>query len=166
MSVAFTKEGDAEAAAADLPDRPISLHPNLVTASGLAQIDAELSAAKTAYATAQAASGIATDRTDMARATRDLRYWSSRRATAQLVEGGDGPEVRFGCAVTIVRGDGSTVTYRITGEDEANPAAGRIAYVAPAAQALLGKGIGEGATIAGKEVEIIAIAGGSDQPKA
>ena len=42
MSVAFTKEGDAEAVAADLPDRPISTHPNLVTASGLAQLDAEL----------------------------------------------------------------------------------------------------------------------------
>ena len=157
MSVAFTKEGDAEAAAADLPDRPISPHRNLVTASGLAQIDTELSAAKAAYGVAQAASGIAADRTNMARATRDLRYWSSRRATAQLVEGGDCAAVRFGCAVTIVRDDGSTATYRITGEDEADPDAGRIAYVAPAAQALLGKGVGDGATIAGRGVEIIAV---------
>ena len=90
------------------------------------------------------------DCTDMARATRDLRYWSLRRATAQLVEGGDGAEVRFGCAVTIVRDDGSTVTYRITGADEANPAAGLIAYVATAAQALRGRGIGERATIASR----------------
>ncbi len=157
MSVAFTKESDAEAVAADLPDRPISPHRNLVTASGLAQIDAELSAAQAAYGLAQAASGIAADRTEMARATRDLRYWSSRRATAQLVEGGDGGAVRFGCAVTIARDDGSTATYRITGEDEADPAAGRIAYVAPAAQALLGKGVGDGATIAGRDVEIIAV---------
>ena len=42
MSVAFTKESDAEAQAADLPDRPIPAHPNLVTPKGLAQIDAEL----------------------------------------------------------------------------------------------------------------------------
>ena len=42
MSVAFTREEDYEAQAADLPDRPISPHPNLVTASGLAQIEAEL----------------------------------------------------------------------------------------------------------------------------
>lgn len=157
MSVAFTKEGDAEAAAADLPDRPISSHRNLVTAPGLAQIDAELLAAKAAYGVAQAKSGIAADRTEMARATRDLRYWSSRRTTAQLVEGGDCTVVRFGCAVALVGDDGSTTTYCITGEDEADPAAGRIAYVAPAARALLGKVVGNGATIAGRKVEIIAI---------
>ena len=46
MSVAFTKEQDAESAAADLPDRPISPHPNLVTASGLAALDAALEAAR------------------------------------------------------------------------------------------------------------------------
>ena len=50
MSVAFTKEGDLEATAADLPDRPVSPHPNLVTAEGLAALDAALSAARAAYA--------------------------------------------------------------------------------------------------------------------
>jgi transcription elongation GreA/GreB family factor len=159
MSVAFTKEGDAEAVAADLPDRPISTHPNLVTASGLAQLDAGLSAARTAYDAAQAGGGIAADRTAMARATRDLRYWSSRRASAQLVEAADCAQVRFGCTVTFDRADGSTATYRITGEDEADPAAGRIAYVAPAARALLGKSVGDTAIIAGAEVEITAISG-------
>ena len=156
MSVAFTKEGDAEAAAADLPDRPISLHPNLVTATGLAQLDAELAAARLAYNAAQAGS-IAADRTAMARATRDLRYWSSRRASAQLAEASDCDAVRFGCTVTFERADGSVATYRITGEDEADPAAGRIAYIAPAARALLGKGVGDTAVIAGGEVEIVAI---------
>ncbi len=157
MSVAFTKEGDAEAVAADLPDRPISTHPNLVTASGLAGIDANLSVARTAYDAAQAGGGIAADRTAMARATRDLRYWSSRRASAQLVEAADCTQVRFGCTVTFDRADGSTATYRITGEDEADPAAGRIAYVAPVARALLGKAVGDTAVIAGREVEITAI---------
>ena len=158
MSVAFTREGDAEAAAADLPDRPISAHPNLVTASGLAQLDAELAAARAAYDAAQAGGGIAADRTAMARATRDLRYWSARRANAQLVEGGDCAVVRFGGTVTFARADGSTATYRITGEDEADPAAGRIAYVAPAARALFDKAVGDTATIAGAAVEVVAIA--------
>lgn len=157
MSVAFTREEDAEAVAANLPDRPVSPHPNLVTASGLAQLDRELAAARTAYDAAQAGGGIAADRTAMARATRDLRYWSARRGSAQLVEGGDGAVVRFGGTVTFARADGSTAAYRITGEDEADPAAGRIAYVAPAARALLGKGVGDVATIAGGEVEIVAI---------
>ena len=42
MSVAFTREEDVEAAAAHLPDRPISPHPNIVTAEGLAALDAAL----------------------------------------------------------------------------------------------------------------------------
>jgi hypothetical protein len=86
MSVAFTREEDLEATAADLPDRPISPHPNLVTPQGLASIEAALAASRAAYASAQASGSIEADRTAMARATRDLRYWSARRATAQLVE--------------------------------------------------------------------------------
>ena len=85
MSVAFTREEDHEAAAADLPDRPVSPHPNLVTASGLARIEAALAEAKAAYAAAQAQGDISSDRTAMARAARELRYWSARRASAQLM---------------------------------------------------------------------------------
>ena len=39
MSRAFTKEPDEGEALEDLPDRPLSEHPNLVTAQGLAQIE-------------------------------------------------------------------------------------------------------------------------------
>ena len=46
MAVAFTREEDYEARAADLPDRPISPHPNLVTARGLALLDEALAAAR------------------------------------------------------------------------------------------------------------------------
>jgi hypothetical protein len=73
MSVAFTREEDYEAAAADLPDRPISPHPNLVTLQGLAQLDSALETARAAYAAAQTEGGVSADRTAMARATRDLR---------------------------------------------------------------------------------------------
>ena len=68
MSVAFTREEDLEATAADLPDRPVSPHANLVTPDGLAMIDAELAAARAAYAAAQAKGDIEADRTAMARA--------------------------------------------------------------------------------------------------
>jgi hypothetical protein len=54
MSVAFTKEEDSESAAAELPDRPISPHPNLVTPQGLSQLEAALAQARAAYAAAQA----------------------------------------------------------------------------------------------------------------
>ena len=158
MAVAFTREEDYEARAADLPDRPISPHPNLVTASGLAAIEAELAAARAAYAAAQAEGGIAADRTAMARATRDLRYWQARRSTAQLTEPeGPAEAVQFGRTVEIEREDGRRQAWRIVGEDEADPARGSVSYVSPLARALLGKGVGDTAEVNGAEVEIISI---------
>jgi len=159
MSVAFTREEDYEAQAANLPDRPISPHPNLVTPAGLALIEAALASAQAAYATAQNASDVSADRTAMARATRDLRYWSARRASAQLVEPHipDG-RVAFGGTVTIERDDGRTQTFRIVGEDEADPALGSVSYVSPLARALLGKEVGDTAQVGGGEVEVVAVA--------
>jgi len=159
MSVAFTKGTDLEANAADLVDRPISEHPNLVTREGLDRIERELAAAREAYAAAQAAGGVEQgDRTAMARATRDLRYWSSRRASAQLTEPeNEGGRVVFGSTVVIDREDGRRQTFRIVGEDEADPAAGSVSYVSPLARALLGKSAGDDAVVAGGEVEIVEV---------
>jgi len=157
MSVAFTREEDLEAVAADLPDRPISPHPNLVTLSGLARIEAALASARAAYSAAQARGSIEADRTAMARATRDLRYWSARRATAQLVETEADGRVRFGGSVSLERDDGRTQTWRITGEDEADPAAGSVSHVSPLAVALMGKRVGDEAVVAGRTVEIVAV---------
>ena len=157
MSVAFTREEDLEATAADLPDRPVSPHPNWVTAEGLAAIEAELASARAAYAAAQAKGSIEADRTAMARATRDLRYWSARRASAQLVETQAEGRVRFGGAVTIVREDGRSQTWRIVGEDQADPAQGSVSHVSPLARALMGKRVGDEATVAGQSVEIVAV---------
>ena len=158
MSVAFTKEGDLEATAADLPDRPISPYPNLVTREGLAQIEAALAAARAAYAAAREAGDVQADRTAMARATRDLRYWSARRASAQLVETPAGsPVLTFGGKVTIERDDGEALSYRIVGEDEADPKAGSLSYVSPLARALLGKGVGDSASLNGRTFEIVSI---------
>src|SRR5262249_44558030 len=100
MSRAFVSE---DTFVDTVPDRPISTHPNLVTEQGLAQIEAALDAARREHGQAQAAG----DREALAKAGRDLRYWSARRASAQVVapaEGGD--DVRFGRRVTIVRDDG------------------------------------------------------------
>jgi len=156
MSVAFTREEDYEARAADLPDRPISPHANLVTAEGLAAIEAELAQAQGAYAAAQAVGGVSADRTAMARATRDLRYWSARRASAQLTEPAPRPDlVRFGGTVRIERADGRSQTFRIVGEDEADPAKGLLSYVAPLARALLGRTVGDVVKAAGGEAEIL-----------
>lgn len=157
MSVAFTREEDLEATAADLPDRPISSHPNLVTSRGLAAIEAALAEARAAYAAAQARGSIEADRTAMARATRDLRYWSARRASAHLTEVPADGRVRFGGSVTIEREDGRTQTWRIVGEDEADPAQGSVSHVSPLARALIGKREGDEAVVAGQTVEVIAV---------
>jgi transcription elongation GreA/GreB family factor len=158
MAVAFTREEDYEAQAANLPDRPVSPHPNLVTATGLAAIEADLTAARSAYAAAQAEGGISADRTAMARATRDLRYWAARRASAQLTEPADNPDqVQFGRMVEFEREDGRRQRFRIVGEDEADPAQGSVSYVSPLANALLGKSVGDTALVNGAEVEVIAV---------
>ena len=52
--------------------------PNLVTPHGLAALDAAYLNAKAAYASAQTAGDVQADRTAMARATRDLRYYAAR----------------------------------------------------------------------------------------
>lgn len=158
MAVAFTREEDYEARAADLPDRPISAHRNLVTPSGLAAIEGKLADARAAYAAAQAEGGISADRTAMARATRDLRYWSARRASAQLTQPEVAPDkVQFGRTVEIEREDGRRQSFRIVGEDEADPAEGSVSYVSPLATALLGKQVGDAAVVNGADVEITAV---------
>lgn len=158
MSVAFTKESDAEAVAADLPDRPIPSHANLVTPKGLAQIDAELATARAAYDAARSGEAISADRSAMARATRDLRYWSARRASAHLIETRPtGGTIAFGSSVTFERTDGRTQTYSIVGDDEADPAHGSVSYVSPLARAMMEKTVGDIVKLAGQDVEIIAI---------
>ena len=158
MSVAFTREEDSESQAANLPDRPVSPHPNLVTAAGLDAIEAELAAARAAYAAAQSEGGVSADRTAMARATRDLRYWSARRGSAQLTEPPVEPGVvQFGHEVEFERDDGRRQAYRIVGEDEADPAKGSVSYVSPLARALLGKSVGDVVMMNGAEVEVIAV---------
>lgn len=158
MSVAFTREEDVEAQAAHLPDRPISPHPNLVTATGLAAIEAALTAARAAFQDAKAQGDVAADRSAMARAARDLRYWSARRASAELFAPDLAPGVMgFGRAASMERDDGRKLRFRIVGEDEADAAKGSISYVSPLAKALAGKRAGDVVEVAGREIEIIAV---------
>jgi transcription elongation GreA/GreB family factor len=139
MSRAFVREQDVEYVE-DLPDRPVSEYPNIVTESGMAQIEASFAEARAAHALAQATS----DRGSVAAAARDVRYWSARRATAQIVPGSsDRSKVHFGATVTIKRDDGREQTFRIVGEDEADPANGSISHISPLAKAMLGRAVGD-----------------------
>jgi transcription elongation GreA/GreB family factor len=153
MSRAFVKNLDDTVE--ELPDRPISSHPNLVTAEGLARIEIEVARLQQEHAAARAAN----DRTALARAARDLRYWTARRASAQLIPApSDRSEVHFGATVTIVRDDGRRQTFRIVGEDEADPAHGTVSHVSPLARALFGKAVGDTVEVAKSQAEIVEIA--------
>ena len=140
------------------PERPISPHPNVVTGTGLAKLDAALALGKDAVALAQTNADLKTDRSAMARAARDLRYFGARRASAQLLEPIGEPDlVLFGRLVTFRRDDGRTQSFRIVGEDEADAAQGMISHVSPIAKALLGKRVGDIATFNDSDLEVISV---------
>ena len=159
MSVAFTKEESAETAAeTQLPDRPISPHLNLVTAQGFAALERQLQEAKNAYEAAQKTEDVNERRRLSAGPLRDMRYFAERVRTAQVIAAPDGADtVAFGSTVTFSRADGRKQTYRIVGEDEADPKAGSISYVSPVARAVMGKVVGDVVTVGNQDIEIIAI---------
>jgi transcription elongation GreA/GreB family factor len=77
------------------------------------------------------------DRYQIASARRELRYWLARRSTAEIVAPPeDTDKVRFGSRVTVVRTDGRRQSFRIVGEDEADPTRGTLSYASPLARAL------------------------------
>lgn len=149
MSRAFVKDAD-ENAVEELPDRVISPHTNLVTPEGLAQIDAELDRV---HRELQGLEGA-----ERMRLGRDLRYWTARRAGAQVVEPHDSETVRFGSTVTIVRDGGRKQSFKLVGEDEADPEKGSLSYVAPLARALMGKEEGDVVRVGDSDVEIVSVA--------
>ncbi|NML76815.1 transcription elongation factor GreA [Rhizobium sp. S-51] len=159
MSVAFVKEESAEAASETLlPDRPISPHPNLVTETGLKALERQLAEAREAYEAATTIEDVNERRRQSAGPLRDLRYFSERLRTAQPMPAPSTTDtVAFGSTVTFSRDDGRVQTYRIVGEDEADPKAGSISYVSPVARLLSGKSVGDVVSMGDQELEITRI---------
>ncbi|AGB74358.1 transcription elongation factor regulatory protein (plasmid) [Rhizobium tropici CIAT 899] len=153
------KEESAETAAETvLPDRPISPHPNLVTEAGLKALEFQLQEARKAYETASALEDINERRRQTAIPLRDARYFAERLRTAEVIATSSSAEiVAFGSKVTFSREDGRIQTYRIVGEDEADPKAGSISYVSPVARLLMGKRVGDVMSLGNDELEITAI---------
>jgi transcription elongation GreA/GreB family factor len=151
MSRAFVKEDDG---ATPLPDRPISAQRNLVTRRGLRLIEQEIARHRHHLARARADA----DREAAGRASRELRYWTARRSSAEVAEPDpDAAAVVFGTAVTLLREDDTAVTIRIVGEDEADPATGRIAWTTPVARAILGSRPGDVRELPTGGVEVVSI---------
>lgn len=150
MSVAFRRDVDEEQLE-PRPELPIPPGPNLVTPRGLAQIEARVDALEAALAAGGSEDEVAAIR-------RELRYWHTRRATAQIAPRADGDEISLGSRVRYRLGE-EEQTVEIVGGDEADPHAGRIAFTAPLARALIGAFEGDLVDFAGKKeaIEILSI---------
>ena len=133
MSVAFRRESDEEHLEPKF-ELPIPTGPNLVTPRGLKLIEARNAELEAGVAAASAEA--------LPELQRDLRYWRARLATAQLAPPPSGEVVALGTSV-IIEQDGKTRSLTIVGHDESDPAAGRIAFTAPLAKALIGNEVGE-----------------------
>jgi transcription elongation factor GreB len=121
-----------------------------VRARGLALLRRELEALETERGRLGAATGDETERTRR-RALNAARIaeLSGRVASARVVDPGLQPhgEVRFGATVELRTPAGDLSRYTIVGVDEAAPAEGRIAFLAPLARAILGLRVGDTATL-------------------
>ena len=146
MSVAFRRESDDEHLEPKF-ELPIPPGPNLVTARGLAQIEARADALAAEVA-AEA------DEERRKRLQRDLRYWQTRRATAEIVAPPTDGGVGIGSRVTYRIGAQQQRTVTIVGGDEADPAAGLIAFQAPLARALIRAAGGDDVAFGGGMIEI------------
>jgi transcription elongation GreA/GreB family factor len=150
MSVAFRRESDEEHLEPKF-ELPIPPGPNLVTARGLALIAERVAALE---------AGIAAAADDAARAPlqRDLRYWTARSLSAELAPAPAGDKVEFGTEAAI-RLRGSAKTFRIVGDDEADPAAGLLSFNAPLARAMLGAEPGDVLPFAGEDdaIEVLGV---------
>ncbi len=139
MSSAFIREQD-DIVREDLADRPVSPHRNLVTPDGFAKIEGEIARQQAEIERAAKAD----DLHALALAQRELRYWTSRRGNAEIVQPiADKSHVRFGHRVTLKLANGEELSFRIVGEDEADPARGLLPHVAPLAKDLFGKSVGD-----------------------
>ena len=149
MSHAFVRESDQEAEA--LPPRPVSAHPNLVTAAGLKQLEERLRGLEEERAAARAAG----DSGAVARFQRDAQYYAQRLSSARLIEPSGTPSVvRFGVRVVLRAADGAERIFRLVGEDEADPGSGLLSWVSPLAQSLLGRAPGDTVDFNGQPVQI------------
>ncbi len=142
VSKAFTKD--------DRPDEPVVVRhrpsvpdgvPNYVTARWLAALRAELAAAEPGARRSE------------------LEQRIAAAVVAPLPT--DRDEIRFGARVKLRARDGQLREVQLVGVDEADPANGLIAFVAPLARALLGRRVGDEAIVrapgGAEELEILSL---------
>jgi len=143
MSRAFVKDADDNADNA-LPDIPLSEHPNYVTPHGLEQLRQRLAEKQARRDAIKAAEDALGQQSELAAVERELRWLTTRVASAIEIDLAQQPRdrVAFGAIVVVDTGEGEH-RYRIVGEDEADAEHGLVSYVSPLARALIGARAGE-----------------------
>lgn len=145
MSRGFVKEDDLEHAGTDLPERPVSPHPNYVTPIGLKQLEDAANALDKERVSLVVDKENETAKQRLAVIDRDLRYLSVRLKDAILVEptNQDRSTVLFGAIVKVEDEAGELLEFHVVGEDEADIAQHKVSYVSPIAKALIGRKVGD-----------------------
>jgi len=148
VSRGFVKEDDLEHAGTDLPERPLSEHPNYVTPLGLQQLrqQAEQLEQERQKLAPRKDDPVVSQRLGMVE--RDLRYFEARLEQVIVVEPSAQPSDRvlFSATVSAEDEDGELQVFTIVGEDEADIAAHKVSWVSPLARALLGHKVGDSVT--------------------
>ena len=145
MSRAFVKEPDGDETAGELPDLPLSPHPNYVTPPGLAALKARQKALQSERAALAGAGGSFVAKPTLARLARELRYLAARIGSAIPIDPAAQPPDRigFGALVRVEAADGRTRVFQIVGEDEADPEQGKVSWVSPLARATQDGAVGD-----------------------
>src|SRR3990172_5296752 len=115
MSRAFVKELDGADADNDLPERPLSPHPQYVTPRGLRKLNAEFQQLRGQREQLLKLGDDMTAQTKVKQVERDLRYIERCVQSAILVDAARQPhdEARFGAAVDVLDESGKTYHFTI-----------------------------------------------------
>jgi transcription elongation GreA/GreB family factor len=145
MSRAFVKENDLEHAGIDIPERPLSDAPNYVTPRGLSLLNQTIDNLENEREALNEKKDDPMVKQKIAVIDRDMRYFAARIESAILTnpQEEDPSRVLFGAKVTVEDGEGELLTFEIVGEDEANIHEGRVSYLSPLAEALIGAALGD-----------------------
>ena len=145
MSRAFVKENDLEHAGIDIPERSLSDEPNYVTPRGLKLLNQNIDNLEKEREALNDKKDDPMVRQKVAVIERDMRYFAARIESAILTNPKEEnpSHVLFGTKVTAEDEEGDLLTFEIVGEDEANIHEGRVSYLSPLAEALLGGAVGD-----------------------
>jgi transcription elongation GreA/GreB family factor len=140
MSRAFIKENDLEHAGIDIPERPLSDEPNYVTPKGLKLLNTHIDGLEFEREELKNKKDDPIAKQKIAIIERDIRYYAARIESAILTvpESENHSMVLFGAKVTVEDEDGKLSAYEIVGEDEADIHQGKVSYLSPLAEALIG----------------------------